>query len=365
MALVTGTGLTNPSDIIAAICTELTTNHGWIQRFTRGSVGANSLVRWIELPATLTKNNKAVIIGMAAQSTDRLSITVSNATSFSALETGFGSPFNILPSFDKSGANAFRLNSFATMNLTSPCNASGGSPGVNLLNTGANYLRHWIFTPTQVSPQRTKTQYCYFVVEASTGVFRTIGFGEVIKLGTWTGGTFCEATNHSTSGAAIGNDDNAEHSFFGDGGQSAGNTPVRAPGFITATDVSVYSPDYPYVMTGYTSQTGSREAMNAFGMGFRCFGSSLLAAPSAFSGVAQRLPARFYLARVNNVPGDSSQNLAPFAEYPDVFLVNIRDLIPGDTLIDDTEKFLVVPFTAKSGTNVSGNYGFLIKSDGL
>ena len=97
----------------------------------------------------------------------------------------------------------------------------------------------------------------------------------------------------------------------------------------------------------------------------RKFGSDWMDhSPSAFSGQTQRIPGRLYTVNVDTTGGVNYQ-MRPFMEGPDFFHANVRDITPGDIIVDDTERFLAIPITTKSGANNTGDWGIMIRNPDL
>lgn len=361
MGLVTGTGLQNGSEVIDTIRSTLVAE-GWTAARDTGTVGANNKEVWLHLPAASTFNGIDMLVGLRMVNADALRIQMSHLTPGDANVTG--SPQN---SFDRVlGTPNFRFgtnraptgnsgDTYEGQTLTSNVDNTGGTG--NSWNQGSNYLRHWIFTPN-ASPVGDTEVYCYVVVEVATGVYRNIFFGEGKKLGGsgWTGGLFFGTTYFSTVNALrteYGITGNYQRNQFADNNQG---------GWIlnfNNTQIQSESPAIwcPWVQMGFPSTDGA----SAIGMGTQGMGLDFInRSPAPFSGQSIRVPCRFYQQTV--IDGDGPPNLRPLIEAPDIFITNIQDLTPGDTVADATENFLVVPASAKTGSLSSGNLGFLIRS---
>lgn len=370
MAVVNGTNLQNVSDVIDAIRSELVSNHNWTTLINSGTVGSNDKEVWITLDPALTKNGDRMTIGMAVKDSDTMYLTATVAAlSETTLQASPKNPFITVVGQPNIQSEVSAENGDVYEGVTlGVSDVQNGSPvEINLFNQGANYLNHFILTPDQVSPQGTKEQYCYCCVEVSSGVWRTIAFGEGIKLagGSWDGGVFVDGSWHYTADGA--NEESQEHRYtFGAdtrriNGSSLGYVYVRNNYSREGSSPQLWN---PWAYLGEYQAVDDKIAPTA-GFGPRLFGRGLINhSPSTFSGLTQRIPARVYL--VGNEPtGISDVNVRPLIEFPDVFISNIRDFTPGTAIQDDSEKFLVVPFTAKSGANNSGNYGLLIRNPDL
>lgn len=375
MAVVQGTNLQNISDVIDAIRSELVSNHNWQEIVNIGTVGANSKEVWLHLPAALTKNGQPITVGLKAFNSDIIYI---NPTALTPADAGLtSSPRNTFlrvlgtPNQDSQpSGNAGQ--SYRSTTLTTSIDANPAA--ANLFNQGANYLNHFILTPTQVSPQGSKEQYCYCFVEVASGVWRTIAFGEVKKIGGsgWTGGVFAEGSFHSTSVAPTNPSSGNQHYPFSAGGDyhsssgSGANEPKRS-GWVFFENSYVWNATTkwnPWAWLGDRNGFSGTLVASCIGMDPRRIGRGIIQlSPSVFSGLTQRIPARLYITLADT--GATPLNIRPFAEFPDVFLTNLTNFIPGDVVEDAGEKYLVVPYTAKSGANTSGNFGLLVRNADL
>lgn len=374
MSLTTGTGLSNQAAVIDAVRTHLLAD-GWTSVINDGTIGANNKEVWLHVPAAQTKNGINITHGMQVAGND-IDHTITYLTPTEALLTPPGSPatrnsfYRVLgcPNLSWSSAGA---NPEPTGNL-GDVYPSGyqitSAPGdldevrVDKFNQGANYLRHWIFTPNN-SPLGASEVYFICVVEVATGVFRTFGAGEGIKLGSsgWTGGLWVD-------GSAVRSSLSSRSRYFGAAdteynGFNHEDENAYVLNFNSDQYVSNFSPQIwnPWMFLGSPWTAGWNTAV---GMGQRALGQDYLErSPSNFSGQAIRVPSRLYCMNLQSGGGDN--RMRPLMEIPDVFHVNISAMTPGDTIVDDTENFLVVPYTSKTGTDNSGNYGFLIRHPSL
>jgi hypothetical protein len=366
MGLITGSNLANASEVIDTIRTTLVAE-GWTLERSTGSTGADSLEIFLSLPAVDTFNGNGMLVGLKSQNSgNELRVTMSHLTAAAANVTGspqntfsrvLGTPgFNYTAGATGSGNPVGNSgDTYEGVVLTANSDNNGGTS--NGWGTGANYLRHWIFTPNS-SPFGSTEVYCYAVVEVETGVFRTIAFGEGIKLGggSWDGGLFFTGTYIDTGQA-----ERSERTFYGDYQRTIFDDNEQGGFILNFNNPQIQSASpavwCPWVAMGYPSQNGA----SAIGMGNSAMGLDFIGkSPSPFSGQAIRVPSRFY--QMNVIEGAGPPRLRPLIECPDVFLTNIVDLTPGDVVLDDVERFLVVPASAKTGATSTGNAGFLIRN---
>lgn len=365
MGLVTGTGLQNGSEVIDTVRSTLV-SEGWTEARNTGTVGANNKEVWLHKAAAATVNGIDMLVGLRMINADTLQVMMSHLTPSQARVSGvspinsfarvLGTPNNSLTG-GPTGTGSPVGNSgdvYQGVTLTSNQDSNGGRS--NLWNQGANYLRHWIFTTPTSSP--IKEQYCYVVVEVATGLYRTIAFGEGVKLGgsAWEGGLFFDATFNEALFArtVYALDGGYQRNPFDDSNQGGWALNFSNPQYTQSSPL-LWN---PWVKLGYPLAS---DASGLIGMGDRCMGADFIdQSPAAFSGQSIRIPARFYQLNVlNNV---APPRVRPLFECPDYFITNIEDLTPGATVVDDADKFLVVPLSAKTGSNSSGNRGALIRN---
>lgn len=387
MGLVTGSGLQNQSDVIDAVRSALS-SIGFTTVINEGTVPSNNKEVWMHLPAANTKLGYDLLYGMWAVPSsppeatgDYLKTTLSWFPPSDALLTGvsprnsrlrvLGTPstnYSVNPQRPPGNTGDTYPDGFTLTN-----NENSDPVTIDGFDQGANYLNHWIFTPSGNSPLGSKEFYCYVVVEVSTGIYRSFGFGEGIKLGAsgWEGGLFIDGANAQDSSPN-------RHRWFlaGDSDYSSFQNDGEH-GYILNFNNEQYNIDSPRVWNPwmFIGSPWSNNWVTCCGMGPRAFGSPYLTeSPGAFSGQSMRLPARFY--GMDNIvngtdaeigsPSNRDNNMRPLIECPDIFHANILDMTPGSTIEDDVDKFVVFPYYSKDIiTNTSLNFGFLIRSEDL
>lgn len=378
MPLTTGTGLTNQSDVIDAVRTHLLAD-GWTSVINDGTVGANDKEVWLNLPSVDTFYNQYdLTVGMMSDGVDDIDFTATYLTPSECLLLPPGSPaagrnvfnrvlgtpnlgYNVASGFGRASGNigdVYPQGALIGTNDSSPVR-------VDRFNQGASYLKHWIFTPDQSPIGGVEEVYMYCVVEVATGIFRTFGFGEGIKLGAsgWTGGFFVDGSAVRSGQSAQSRyfaAGDTDHNIFGDQGERAYvlnfNNDNLFNGF--AESPILWNPWM------HLSDPGATGWVTGLGMGPRGLGTDWMQRGTAnFSGQAIRIPARIYAMNVRFGSGDN--RFRPLIEYPQVFHMNIESFDPGSTIVDDAESFLVVPYVSKTGTDNSGNNGFLIRNVNL
>ena len=376
MALTTGTGLTNVSDVCEAFRTHLLAD-GWTSVINAGSVGSNNKEVWMTKNAVDTFYNQyPITVGFRARSSDELDITVAPHTPTEMLITPPGSPATrntflrtiTCPSRGWSTTSPFLPGNSGDVYPSGFVSTTSGDHHpcrVDAFNQGANYLSHWIFSPNQ-SPLNAGPIYCYMTVEVATGLYRTFGFGEGIKLGAsgWTGGLFVDGTNvrsGQTTRSRYFTSGSVQFNSFNHEGEDGYVLNYNNDSYLN-TNLSPLTWNPWMYIGGFTLTDG----VSAVGMGDYTpgLGRPFIDRGTAnFSGQTIRVPARLYATNVRDGAGDN--RMRPLIEFPDVFHMNIGNFNPGDTLTDDAEKFLVVPYSAKTGTDNTGNRGILIRHPDL
>jgi len=362
MGLATGTGLTNGSDVIEAVRVELTTNRGWSEIKDLGTVGANTKEVWLEMAAANTVNGERIVVGMTMESTNNMFVLGGDSaltpTEMGLLDSPDRAFLRTIGTPNRSANNPSGNSGDTYRGVVLGSNQNAGPADAFGFDTGASYLNHWILTTDQLSPLGQRHQYCYVVVEVSTGQYVTFGFGEMIKLGAsaWTGGAFFDGTRNDTVTSL-------RHQYFLGSDMDVVVAGANFyPGYVLNEQNFIFRNDSPQLWNPWCIFAEDVDTIcNTVGYGPRKLGQDLIGlSPAPFSGQAQRVPARMYV-----VDDIANHNEVPLCEAPDVFHTNIADLTPGSTLIDDGDRFLVVPYFAKSGAVSSGNLGFLVRNPDL
>ena len=365
MGLVTGSGLTNVSDILDALRVQLE-SHGFTTVINTGTVGSNNKVIWTWLPKSKTFHNQYnMTIGLVASGTTALI----DGTPFTPTEAKIGvnptnqhlgtmsSSYNNTPSaVTGTGITGDVYPSGAVLtgsNLSVPHQ-------VNDLNISGNCLRHWFFTPEH-SPISSAEWYIYMVIEVTTGVFRTIAYGCLKKYAaaSWSGGFFFDGSSRNTAAST------RSTYIFGGGTLQAGTATSGGVVDYNNFDWVSRTPNGAVPWTRLFADAAFGHSVHCVGMDPRGLGKDFFdRSPSAFSGLTVRVPARVWTK--NNNTTAANYNFRPLGEFPDVFHASMQDLTPGDVLTDGGEKFLCVSHGSKTaGTYTVGNFGFLIRNPNL
>ena len=233
-------------------------------------------------------------------------------------------------------------------------------------------------TGTSAANKLTSYQYCYVVVEVATGIYRSFGFGESKQLGTFDGGQFtlgnwvAPTANADSYSNQLGG---AVSPFAGlQGGSTSGQEPKVSRIHIGSTTLDGINPTVEgddqargWARNGYGPAPGAANPNGGRYGGiipsWHAAGASRLRiSPSQFSGKAIREPLKWYV----HVSDTLTSDVRPLAELPDLFATNIRDFDPADTIVDDVERFFVMPVCSKqTAAPSSDNHGFLIRNPDL
>lgn len=218
--------------------------------------------------------------------------------------------------------------------------------------------------------QNASPAYCHIVVEVDTNRFRHFGFGELEKIGDWVGGEYCyghtwtqlagsidlpSSTAHSvlldaqTQGLGLGHESSIHARGFPE--QAAGDrwiTVGRLAGFpATGTDRAGNDR-----MAGLGSSRGA--FVGAYMSGHR------LSQLTAFKPLIP-MPVFMY----NNTP---APDLVRFiGTHPDVRLVNMANIDPGETFTIAGETWFIFPWVRKqflqNDTEESWNGGYAYRQE--
>ena len=186
MAVVTGSNLQNPADVAALFMDTIlnqmnnppiSAGAGLSYDRNTGTVPANSIERWLTIPAARTAAGRDILYGLRAGDTDRMESNTSELD-FTTASVGDTRAFNLFDGqpqeSDTTAAVALRLR----------------SPNTNGFNTGANYLNHWIITNPNFGNLTAEYAagerlYAYMIIQIDPTNWRCFGFCEAIQIGTW------------------------------------------------------------------------------------------------------------------------------------------------------------------------------------
>lgn len=200
--------------------------------------------------------------------------------------------------------------------------------------------------------------YLYVVVEVTSGIYKHIGVGKLVSLGTLTTGMFAYASSWGYTASQIDLPLSTYHSWPFDSGEAS----VRnGPGTQIRADSDGVTPRWYDGSNQFSF--GAR-----FGGGVRTLSSTLgqlrgtvypmgLYGASAITGRTLLMPAWLYGERASNLS-------SPLGFPPGIRWVKLDYLTPGDVLTLGTDQWKVFPVIRKNGSTGqvnSGTYGYAYK----
>jgi len=222
-----------------------------------------------------------------------------------------------------------------------------------LANTGTGPFSN-VFMFASNSP----AEHVHVVVEIASGVFRHLTFGEVVKYGTWTGGTFFDAQFWDT--ASINANlwsYSGHHRLFDNGSDFSVDT---KGGVRCDYDGSV---NYFAPFGTYSSSTPTQIVSGGVGT-----------ALSSYNAENNNRLSNFYNRSINNLSGNTplmpiqlrarraDDYWSPIGEVPGIRLLNMERFTPGDEFTVGPDTWKVFPWTRKgsggSGQSYSLNFAF-------
>jgi hypothetical protein len=191
------------------------------------------------------------------------------------------------------------------------------------------------------------TEYVFTVVEIASGIFRHIAFGELVKFGTFTGGTFYDATRADTSVEANSAFSSRSHRLFDNGW---GNSTGLGGGGVRCDfdgETNYFAPfrsrgDYatPTASGGMGGTTGSNVEASERVTKF------YVHSVNEWTGVTPLQPV---MIRVERDAGFWTS----IGEVPGIRFLNMDRYAPGDEFTIGSDTWKVFPWVRK-GTSGSG-----------
>jgi hypothetical protein len=196
---------------------------------------------------------------------------------------------------------------------------------------------------------------CHVVAEVSSGVFHHMLFGVAEKFGTWTGGGYYACTQWDQTATFINSPASNNHQGIFDSATGAG-----ASAGWTLHCESGNSPNVRWMAPSGTDLASvAREAGRGNGRG-GLGGVFANIDQTPFSGVIGLAP----ILLLRQTAADDPDTFHLVARIPDVRLVNMTNLVPGQEYILGSDTWTCFPLRAKngaSGQNSSGVYGLAYK----
>jgi hypothetical protein len=165
---------------------------------------------------------------------------------------------------DSTTLNLFQSTAFSGTG-TAPGSHTGDSGSDHVVrvlgNSGVNY---YAFTDAGSGPV-----FAYFAVEYAAGFWRHFGFGNLVKLGGWSGGEFCYGHEWDQSASQIDTPNSASHSVLIDGSYNAS---------IQAATIKIVGTEWPNApassVWGVSHANATVGNDNAGNGRYRCMGAS-------------------------------------------------------------------------------------------
>lgn len=223
----------------------------------------------------------------------------------------------------------------------------------NLLTAGP-YVNLWLFGESGSNP------YIHCVIEHASGRYRHFGIGEMVKKGTWTGGSYCYGTFWSQS--ALMSPNSTQHFCPMDelASASGNNGTLRCDDCdATANGLSGVDNRYLPYDNSYSrrAMTGPRSSSSTFGYIHECMGIQNY----AFSTYNQRAHLIHYSTFVTRASSFSTY----VGEPPAIRAVNVNTFAAGEEFTVASDTWKVFPLIRKgvvvAGQEYSDYYGIAYK----
>lgn len=224
----------------------------------------------------------------------------------------------------------------------------------NFLSAGP-YANFWLFGESGSNP------YIHCVVEHAAGRYRHFGVGQLIKRGTWTGGSYSYGTYWSQASTEIANASHPSHDTpFSEARQGSSSTAV---GCIRCDDTDATANNIAGVDNRYLpyNSSSSRRAATGFrggnhgyvqnGMGLSGFG---------FTNYNQR----GHLIRFQNFVTVSGGFWRPIGEPPGLRATNMNPYVAGEEVTIGSDIWKIFPLARKgitAGLESSGDQAIAYK----
>lgn len=208
----------------------------------------------------------------------------------------------------------------------------------NLLS-GGPYVNFWLFGESGSNP------YIHCVVEHASGRYRHFGIGEIVKAGTWTGGSYCYGIDWNQSTLYADSPNSTQHNvMFHEGGNSNNNGAIRCDNSdATANGISGVDNRYlPYYLSP------SRRAMTGLRVysitGTLCYVSEGMGLKDyAFSNYNQRS----HLIRLKHFVTVAGNYRRHIGEPPAIRALNINPFQAAEEFSIGADTWKVFPLIRK------------------
>ena len=231
----------------------------------------------------------------------------------------------------------------------------------NVNNFAGPHTAYWFFE------QNASPSYVHVVVEVDAGRFRHFGFGELEKVGDWVGGEYCYGHYWDQSASRI--DD--VNSGFHNVGLDVATFQTQMEGTIKLEGFPQQAVGDEWGVTGQggTFPRGTDRAGNdrmpllgswRGGWGPQAFSMFELSVLSAFKPM---IPLIYFVRDTSPAPDD----IRILGTHPDIRVVNMGNIDPGETFTVAGETWFVFPFVRKqflvNDTEESRNGGLAYRQE--
>lgn len=227
----------------------------------------------------------------------------------------------------------------------------------NLLSAGP-YVNFWLFGENGANP------YIHCVLEHASGRYRHFGVGELVKMGTWTGGSYNYGTNWAQGASEAGSPTDTQHNTplsecNSSSTQTTNVSCIRCDNSdATANSISGVDDRYLPYNTGSSRRcnTGFRGTNN----GMRYLDNGMGISGYAFSNYNQRT----HLLHLRHFVTVAANYWRQIGEPPALRALNINPFVAGEEYTIGSDIWKVFPLVRKgviSGQESSGIYGLAYK----
>lgn len=231
--------------------------------------------------------------------------------------------------------------------------AVSAQPGVSVVEAVSN-CGAGPFASVFLFGEAGDTPYVHVVFDTGSSLFRHLSFGELKKIGSWTGGTFFDALNINTSSGQNANPTTSNHHvLFSD--NDSGNSSKGGVRCDISPSTGIFAAISGSAVSGVPYRAAGGVVSNRDNLGF------YLAGVNSWSGVT---PLRQIKLRVERGSGFFSE----IGYVPGIRMVNIARWAPGDEFSIGPDTWKVFPWwrqgvrpSGDTSSAYSGNYGFAYK----
>lgn len=241
-------------------------------------------------------------------------------------------PYSSPPSFDQ-------LNGNSGIRYTDSIVNSAADPAIR-------HLQQWAGPfPTAHLFTDDPSTYCHVVVERTAGVFVHLAFGHLLKFGTWTGGAYYSAHWWGTDVTTIDQPAAAAHSpLFDNGASGAKSWTAHYEG---SGEDWIIGGQADATLNGVNRKAGTATVRGGMGAIFKNIAESL------FSGFIPLGP----IVIGAQTTSDTPDTVRWIGQVPDIRIVNITNIAPGDSLLIGADEYVCFPLMAKNGATDQYNSG--------